>query len=86
MYRNSQTPNKELRKEASRIVREMKKHFKKDGWPLRYSFYKDDLFYAVFGHHLENYLLRALARSNMALQIASETHPLNSDLFIRKLK
>lgn len=54
--------NKKLRAAAKKAVKEIEHHFKKDGWPLDYRFYKDEIFYYAFGEHLENYLIEALSK------------------------
>lgn len=51
------TPIAQFRKAAKPIMKEVKRHFKRDGWDLDFGHLKDDLFYEVYGHHLENYIL-----------------------------
>ena len=51
------------------VAREAKKHFKEDGWDLDFNFLVTDVFYKVFGEHLEGFLLRPLSRSRTPLYL-----------------
>lgn len=58
-------PIAELKKAAAKILNDLhKNHFNKKGhgWPLSYSFYKEEIFHEAFGHHLEDYLLNELIK------------------------
>lgn len=76
---------KVLQKAAKKVAKDIETHFnsKKDGgWPLSYSQYVADVFYDAFGHHLENYLLKELAKKKGYVIATNEIH----NLVIKKEK
>lgn len=56
------TPIPRLKAAAATVLKKVRKHFKTDGYDLDFSVLKDELFYAAFGHHLENYILSKLPK------------------------
>ena len=71
---NLSTPLKPLERAAKKGMKDLKDHFtlKDGGWPLDYSFYVSDIFYQAFGHHLENYLLKAIVKSKLKVELVSK--------------
>lgn len=72
----------QLKKAARKVVKSTKWHFKKYGWDLDYSFLVTDIFYEAFGHHLENYLWKELARQKVAVVMTCE----DGRIMLRKRK
>lgn len=56
------TPIPRLKAAAATALKDIRKHFKTDGYDLDFSMLKDELFYEAFGHHLENYILAKLPK------------------------
>ena len=54
--------DKRLALAAKRVAKDLDTHFKKDGWPLRYGFYSEEVFYEAFGFHVEKYFLQELRK------------------------
>jgi hypothetical protein len=52
--------NAELTKAAKKVVKDIRKHFKNDKWPLDFNFLVEEVFYEAFNEHLSNYLLKEL--------------------------
>lgn len=73
LFKNSIAPVPIFRKAARKVMKDIKTHFtnKGEGWPVDYNFYVVEIFYEAFGHHLENYLLRELAKSKLPLQLST---------------
>lgn len=63
-----------MMKAARRVVRSLKAHFKKDKWPVNYSFYVQEVFYVAYGHHLENYLLKEMLRQLKTFTLETGKH------------
>jgi len=72
-FKKSRTPIPELVKAARRLTRQTKRHFEEDGWDLEYNSLVTDVFYEAFGHHLENYLWKALHRQNVAVVLTCKS-------------
>lgn len=64
----------QFNKAAKKVAKEMMEHFKKDGWDLSYSQYVGDVFYEATGHHLENYLLKALKGQKLEIKFGNNIH------------
>lgn len=72
LFKKVRTPDLQLRKAARKVMKQINEHMKKDGWPLDYDMHKSDIFFEAYGHHLENYLLWALANNKkQELQIVT---------------
>ncbi|NBP13500.1 hypothetical protein EBU95_03760 [bacterium] len=56
--------NNKLTKAAKKVMRTINGHFKKDKWPLSFSFLVEEVFYEAHGEHLSNYLLKEIATHN----------------------
>lgn len=68
-YKYSKNGIPQLKKAARRVVKSTKKHFTEDGWDLDYNFLITEIFYEAFGHHLENYLWKEIARQKLAVEL-----------------
>ena len=64
--------NKKLTMAAKTVVKEIESHFRKDKWPLDYSFYKDEVFSIAFNENLENYLLSELFKKSRKYHLVSK--------------
>lgn len=60
-FKSLRTSDKQLRKAAKAIAKELKHHFDTDGWDVNYSIVVQDVFERAYGHHLENYILKELS-------------------------
>lgn len=63
-----------VRRVTNLEARNIKKHFRTDGWPLDWASLKETVFYDAFGFHLSDILLQELlaARINFVLSSATD--------------
>lgn len=61
--------NPALTKAAKKVVKTINDHFKKDKWPLDFTFQVEEVFYQAYGEHLSNYLLKEIFDSNPKYKI-----------------
>ncbi len=83
-FKKAETPSKLLRNAAKKSAKEIKKHFKEDGWDLDYSLLVTDIFYIAFSHNLENYLWSELIRQKVSVTLDYSDKKTN--LVLRKAK
>jgi hypothetical protein len=84
MFKNLKTPLPDFEASGKKVYKSLKEHFTKkgQGWPLAYSFLVSEIFYEATGHHLENYILKRIAKSKMKLELVTK----DGELVVQKSK
>lgn len=54
---------------TDKVMKEIRAHMKSHGWDLDFGFQREEIFYKVHGHHLEDFLInRILASKDLVLK------------------
>jgi hypothetical protein len=80
--RFKQLPNEHLKRAAKRVLKDVEKHMRTDGWPLDYGFLVEDIYWKAYRHHLSDYMLNVLGHAHFAWELV----PDGGCLILRKSK
>jgi hypothetical protein len=69
--RFKQLPNEHLKRAAKRVLKDVEKHMRTDGWPLDYGFLVEDIYWKAYGHHLSDYMLNVLGSAKFKWQLST---------------